>query len=246
MERPLILVTNDDGFDAPGIRFLADTVAKHGDVIVVAPGEAMSGMGHAITIKTPLRFHQIHPNGNYEIYRTNGTPVDSVKLAMHKILPRKPDILVSGVNHGSNASVNIIYSGTMAAVFEGAMAGIPSVGFSITDYDHAADLKITKPFIHEIVNFVLNQGLPNGISLNVNFPATDKGDYKGMKICRQALAYWKEEFEERYDPHNQPYFWMRGSFVNHDEELDTDEWALKNGYVSVVPVQFDFTAFRFM
>lgn len=244
-KRPLILVTNDDGVFSPGIRFLAETVKQFGDIVVVGPEEPMSGMSHAITIKTPLRFKLVS-NGGYPVYTVNGTPVDCVKLAKHKILDRTPDLLVSGINHGSNASINIIYSGTMAAAFEGAMAHIPSVGFSMIDYQMDVDLSGTKKYIEEICSKILKEGLQDGVCLNVNFPSPDKGEYKGMKVCRQSRAYWKEEFEERQDPHKQSYFWMKGQFIDEDSAPDTDEYALKNQYVSVVPSQFDFTAYKAM
>lgn len=243
MMKPLILVTNDDGYQSPGIAFLAQLAARFGEVVVIAPYEGMSGMGHAITIKTPLRYRKHSSNGQYPLYAVEGTPVDCVKLAMRKILGRKPDLILSGINHGSNASVNIIYSGTMAAAFEGAMAGIPSVGFSLLDYDHQAPLDHLAPFMEQLIENVIRDGLPENVCLNVNFPA--EGNLKpiqGMKLCRQALGYWKEEFDERKDPHHQPYFWLRGEFIRTDDGTDTDLNALENRFVSIVPVHFDFTA----
>ncbi len=244
MKKPLILVTNDDGYQSPGIRFLAQVAAGFGDVVVIAPHEGMSGMGHAITIKTPLRFKKQSLNGLYPLYAVEGTPVDCVKLAMRKILGRHPDLILSGVNHGSNASVNIIYSGTMAAAFEGAMAGIPSIGFSLLDYDPQAPLEHLRPFMEAIINNVIQRGLPNNVCLNVNIPAEgNTKTIKGMKFCRQALGYWKEEFDERKDPHHQPYFWLRGEFIRTDHGDDTDLSALEQRFISIVPVHFDFTAF---
>lgn len=243
MMKPLILVTNDDGYQSPGIAFLARLAARFGDVVVIAPHEGMSGMGHAITIKTPLRYRKHSPNGQYPVYAVEGTPVDCVKLAMRKILGRRPDLILSGINHGSNASVNIIYSGTMAAAFEGAMAGIPSVGFSLLDYDHHAPLEHLEPYMETIIENVIHNGLPSNVCLNVNFPAEgDQKPIRGMKLCRQALGYWKEEFDERRDPHQQPYFWLRGEFIRTDDGTDTDLNALENRFVSIVPVHFDFTA----
>jgi 5'-nucleotidase len=241
--KPYILVTNDDGIDAPGIRFLTSVAASFGDVVVVAPFEGMSGMGHAITIKTPLRYRLLSPNGVSMMAVVHGTPVDCVKVALRKLLTQKPDLLLSGVNHGSNASVNTIYSGTMAAAFEGAMAAIPSVGFSLLDYDHKAPLEHLRPFLEQIISDTLNNGLPLNTCLNVNIPAGgDKGSIKGIKLCRQALGYWHEAFEERLDPHNQPYIWMSGEFVCLDKEHDTDLYALENNWISLVPMHFDFTA----
>lgn len=242
MNRPLILVTNDDSFSAPGIRFLIEVVKKLGDVVVVAPDKPQSGMGHAITVSTPLRLQKIKSEKNYKEYFCNGTPVDCVKLAVDKVLHRKPDLLVSGINHGSNASVNIIYSGTMSAVIEGAMGHIPSIGFSLNDYAYNADFSHTAAYIETICKQVLEQGLPDNICLNVNFPIKSKNKIKGIKICRQANAFWKEEFSERKDPHGRDYYWMMGIFENLDKGRDTDEWALANNYVSMVPVHYDLTA----
>jgi len=243
--RPIILVTNDDGVYAPGIRFLTSVAEQFGDVVVVAPLEGMSGMGHAITIKTPLRYRTISHNGSSKHIAVNGTPVDCVKIALRKILNRKPDLILSGVNHGSNASVNTIYSGTMAAAFEGAMAGIPSIGFSLLDYSHKAPLEHLHPWIATIIQDTLTHGLPPTVCLNVNLPAVNHPDeIRGIKLCRQAIGYWKEAFEERRDPHQQPYFWLTGDFVPLDHGTDTDLFALEQKFISLVPVHFDFTAFQ--
>jgi 5'-nucleotidase len=243
-ERPLILVTNDDGIHAPGIRFLISLASAFGDVVVIAPEEGMSGMGHAITMKNPLRYRLLSPNGVMMMASVNGTPVDCVKLALRKLLPKKPDLLLSGVNHGSNASVNTIYSGTMAAAFEGAMAGIPSVGFSLLDYDHKAPLEHLRPFLREIIHETITRGLPPNVCLNVNIPqGGDNQPIRGVKLCRQALGYWQEAFEERFDPHSQPYFWMSGKFVCLDNGHDTDLHVLEQNYISLVPMHFDFTAY---
>ncbi len=242
-ERPLILVTNDDGIHAPGIGFLISVASEFGDVVVIAPEQGMSGMSHAITIKTPLRYKLLASNGVLMMASVNGTPVDCVKVALRRLLQKKPDLLLSGVNHGSNASVNTIYSGTMAAAFEGAMAGIPSVGFSLVDYDHQAPLEHLRPFLNQIVEETISKGLPKNVCLNVNIPISKNADeIKGIKLCRQALGYWQEAFEERLDPHKQPYFWMSGEFVCLDQGEDTDLQALENHYISLVPMHFDFTA----
>ena len=242
MNKPLILITNDDSFSAPGIRFLIDVMREIGEVVVVAPDKPQSGMGHAITVSTPLRLQKVKSEKNYKEFFCNGTPVDCVKLAVDKVLHRKPDLLVSGINHGSNASVNIIYSGTMSAVIEGAMGHIPSVGFSLNDYAYTADFSHTAPYIKSICMNVLENGLPVSTCLNVNFPVKSNGKLKGVKICRQADAYWKEEFSLRTDPRGHDYYWMMGVFENLDKGKDTDEWALKNNYVSIVPVHYDLTA----
>jgi len=241
MPKPQILITNDDGISAPGIRYLIGIMKQLGDVAVVAPDKPQSAMGHAITVGAPLRLQKIVREPGYTEYSCNGTPVDCVKIGIDKVIHRRPDLLVSGINHGSNSSINIIYSGTMSAALEGAMLGIPSIGFSLHDYSHSADFSLTGPFIKEICKNVLKNGIADGTALNVNFPPK-KGTPKGIKICRQARAYWQEEFDERKDPFGRPYYWLKGVFTNHDLEKDTDEWALAHNYVSVVPVHFDFTA----
>lgn len=239
-KKPVILITNDDGIMSPGIRQLVKLMRKLGDVVVVAPDKPQSAMGHAITIATPLRLQQIHIDGKHTEYGCSGTPVDCVKLAVDKILFRKPDLLVSGINHGSNSSINVIYSGTMSAAVEGAIENIPSIGFSILDFSFDADFVPSEKQILSICRKVLKNGLPKGLCLNVNIPKVNK--IKGVKVCRQALASWDDEYFERKDPHHKSYFWLTGEFINNDNGKDTDEWALKNGYVSVVPVLYDFTA----
>ncbi len=241
-ERPLILVTNDDSINAPGIRNLVEVALEFGDVMVVAPDSAQSGMGHAITINKPLRLDKVQVFPGIDAYQSSGTPVDCVKLAMDILLHRKPDLLLSGINHGSNSSINVIYSGTMSAAVEGAIEGIPSIGFSLLDYAFDANFEPCKPFARQIIKTVLREGMPKGTLLNVNFPKVDSAEeIKGMKICRQALAKWKENFVEREDPNGRKYYWLTGRFINDDRGEDTDEWALAHNFVSVVPVQFDMT-----
>ena len=244
MKKPTILITNDDGIFAPGLRKLISVARPLGKVVVVAPDSAMSGMSHAITVKTPLRLRKITEQKDYIEYSCNGTPVDAMKIGEKIIMKEKPDIVLSGINHGSNASINIIYSGTMAAVLEANIDGIPAVGFSLSDYSHSADFSAVDDYIKTIILNVLEKGLPDGISLNVNFPAVSKQEIKGIKICRQAKGRWEEEFDERMDPHNREYFWLTGMFKNGDPDEDTDTWALANNYVSVVPVHYDFTAHK--
>ncbi|MFP4025273.1 MAG: 5'/3'-nucleotidase SurE [Thiohalospira sp.] len=242
--KPLILVTNDDGVHAKGISSLIEMVKPYGEVIVVAPLHGNSGMSHAITVKVPLRYKKLKEEDNVTIYGCNGTPVDSVKLAMSEIVHRKPDLLVSGINHGSNASVSIVYSGTMAAVIEGCIYGIPAIGFSLLDYSSNADFSGAIAYGKKIVENTLINGLPEGTCLNVNFPAVPKEDIKGVKICRQARGIWKEEFDKRLDPRNGEYFWLTGYFENSENgSTDTDEWALGNNFVSIVPIEIDFTAY---
>ena len=242
MAKPLILVTNDDGIMAPGLRALTETMLQIGEVVVVAPDKPQSGMGHAITVFTPLRFFHITGTNGYLEYTCNGTPVDCVKLAIDKILKRKPDLLVSGINHGSNATINVIYSGTMSAALEGAIEQIPSIGFSFLDNSLEADMTIAKKYATIISKQVLKNGLPDGTCINVNIPAVKESKIKGIKICRQAKAYWSDEYYEREDPNHRKYYWLTGVLENHDTGKDTDEWALKNNYVSIVPVQADLTA----
>lgn len=241
-ERPVILVTNDDGITAPGLHALVDAVKDLGEIIVVAPDSPQSGMGHAITINQPLRLDKVEVYESHQWYQTSGTPVDCVKIAIDKILHRKPDLCVSGINHGSNSSINVIYSGTMSAAMEGAIEGIPSVGFSLLNYALDADFRAATVVARTVAKNVLESGIPSGTLLNVNIPSTDLKELKGIKICRQAVAKWREEFDERIDPNKRKYYWLTGKFINQDKGEDTDEWALANNYVSIVPVQFDFTA----
>lgn len=245
--RPLILVTNDDGISAPGIRNLVESIVDLGDVIVVAPDSHQSGMGHAITISNILRMspHDFGMPG-VQAYKTTGTPVDCVKLAIYKILDRKPDVLVSGINHGSNASINVIYSGTMSAAVEGALEGIPSVGFSLCDFAEDADFSASRNVARTVTQKVLKHGTPTGTCLNVNIPKVAPEDLRGIKVCRQGAGHWADSFEEREAPGGRTYYWMTGNFTDVDKGEDTDEWALKHGYVSVVPVQYDMTAHHAM
>ncbi|MEZ7504144.1 5'/3'-nucleotidase SurE [Flavobacterium sp. Arc2] len=244
-KRPLILITNDDGVSAPGLRALIAVMAELGDVLVVAPDKPQSGMGHAITTNSTLFLDKISKeNDAIQEYSCSGTPVDCVKLAVNEILKRKPDLCVSGVNHGSNSSINVIYSGTMSAAVEAGIEGIPAIGFSLLDFNWNADFETMKPFIQKITLEVLENSLPQGVVLNVNFPKLTKENIKGIKICRQAKALWVEKFDKRQTPQGRNYYWLAGEFVNQDKGEDTDEWALNNGYISVVPVQFDLTAYH--
>lgn len=242
MRIPNILITNDDGIFAPGIRVLIEEMRSIGNVVVVAPDTAMSGTGHAITVRHPLRLDLIKSEEGYQEYSCTGTPVDCVKLGEQVVLKAKPDLLVSGINHGSNASINIIYSGTMAAVIESAIGGVPSIGFSLLDYSHQADFSACKPFVRLIAEKVLANGLPDGVCLNVNIPAVNGYEIKGVKVCRQGRSRWIEEFDTRTDPHKRDYHWLTGYFEKLEENEDTDQWALENNYVSVVPVHYDLTA----
>jgi 5'-nucleotidase len=246
-KKPLILVTNDDGITAPGIRALISVMKELGEVVVVAPDSPQSATGHAITINNTLSINKIDIDPDVEMeYSCSGTPVDCVKFAVSEILKRKPDLCVSGVNHGSNSSINVIYSGTMSAAVEAGIEGIPAIGFSLLDYNWDANFEPIKSSIKKITEEVLEKGLPEGVILNVNFPKLKESEIKGIKICRQAKAMWQERFDKRQTPMGKDYYWLTGKFVNLDNGEDTDEWALGNGYISVVPVQFDLTAHHAM
>ncbi|MGQ1889894.1 5'/3'-nucleotidase SurE [Thermophagus sp. OGC60D27] len=238
--RPLILVTNDDGYDAGGLSVLREIATEFGNVVVVAPDEARSGMSNAITVKLPLFVKQLSHKKGLFVFKTNGTPVDCVKLALNTLLPRKPDLVLSGINHGSNSSSSVHYSGTLGAAREGVLNQINAIGFSLLDYDPNADFSATRPYVRQIIHHVLQHGLPEDTFLNVNMP---KGkQLKGIKICRQAKGKWGEEFLEREDPRKQKYYWLTGTFQNLEPQAtDTDEYALAQGFVSVVPCHLDIT-----
>lgn len=240
-EKPVILITNDDGITAPGIRNLVEAVRDIGKIVVVAPDKPQSGMGHAITIGQPLRLHKVPMFEGVESWACTGTPVDCVKLAVDKVLHRKPDLCLSGINHGANHSINVIYSGTMSAAVEAAIESIPSAGFSLLDYSIEADFTGARKYAKLVVEKMLATKMEKHTVLNVNIPAQPETLIKGIKICRQAYAKYEEDFIERKDPHGRHYYWLTGEFVNFDKGKDTDVWALAHNYVSVVPVQFDLT-----
>jgi 5'-nucleotidase len=240
MKRPLILVTNDDGITAPGIRKLIKIMNTIGDVVVVAPNKPQSGMGHAITLNAVLFSEKVTIDGGpQQEYSISGTPADCVKLAVKEIIGRKPDLCVSGINHGTNSSISVIYSGTMSAAVEAGIEGFPAIGFSLLDTSWDADFSHTESIVRTITKQVLENGLPKGVVLNVNIP---KNEVKGIKICRQSKGVWEEVYDKRKSPHGKDYYWLTGYFVNQDQGDDTDEVALNNGYASVVPVQFDLTS----
>lgn len=243
--RSLILITNDDSIYSKGIRSLIDAVKDLGQVVVVAPSLPQSGMGHAVTLKEPIRLTPIQRfDGILGSFACSGTPVDSVKIARDVILDRKPDICLSGINHGSNSSINIIYSGTMSAAVEAAIEEIPSIGFSLCDHDLDADFEVAKSVARKLTIQMLEHPMTKPSLLNVNIPKVKAENLKGYRVCRQAQAKWVEEFEERKDPRGGHYYWLTGRFVNFDEGHDTDEWALANDYVSIVPIQFDLTNYH--
>lgn len=246
-EKKLILVTNDDGVNAKGIKCLIEVAHEFGDVAVVAPKEAMSGMSHAITIKNPLRIKKLTEEEGYTVYSCTGTPVDCVKLAFNQLLERRPDLVLSGINHGSNASASVVYSGTMAAAMEGCVNFVPSIGFSLSSFDADADFSGAKIIARQVIERVIKEGLDDGVCLNVNVPEMNGEAIKGIKIVRQSKGHWKEEFDRRMDPHKGEYFWLTGYFHNAEPDSeDTDEFVLKENYASIVPVSVDLTAHNYI
>lgn len=246
MQKPLILVTNDDGITAPGIRRLVEFMNEIGDVVVVAPNSPQSGKGHAITINSTLTYEEINLDGPQKDFSLSGTPVDCVKFALDKVLTRKPDLVVSGINHGANSSINVIYSGTMSAAVEAGVEGLQAIGFSLLDFSWDADFLPAKKYIQDIVRKVLENPMPKGIVLNVNIPKLPENEIKGIKVCKQADAKWEESFDERINPHGKKYYWLTGYFNNMDYSENADETALSEGYISIVPVKFDLTAHEYL
>lgn len=244
MPERIILVTNDDSIVAPGIKALVEAMKDFGKVVVVAPDSPQSGKGHAITLEEPLRLQKVNVFEDVEAYQCSGTPADCVKLAVDKVLHKKPDICVSGINHGSNSSVNVIYSGTMSAAMEASIEGITAVGFSYLDYSFDADFSACQYYAKKIVQKIIDGTIEQGTLLNVNFPILPLSQIKGLKVCRQANAKWEEEFDQRKDPRGQEYYWLTGNFQNKDKGDDTDVHALEDGYVSVVPVTHDLTDYK--
>jgi len=244
MNKPLILITNDDGDTAKGIQVLTRLMCQLGDVVVVAPDGPRSAQSNALTVTHPIRFKLQEEIPGLKRYACSGTPTDCVKLALNEILDRKPDLIVSGINHGSNAAVNVIYSGTMGAVLEGCENGVLSLGFSLCDHSFNADFKYFEPYILKITSEALSKGLPRGICLNINAPM---GEIKGVKVARQCDGQWTKEFARRTDPQGRTYFWLTGNFENFEPQAeDTDEWALNEGFVSIVPTKIDMTAYNML
>lgn len=245
MSKPLILISNDDGITSKGIHTLVQIMKEIGEVVVVAPDSPQSGMGHAITVGDMLRLNRSFIFEDIVAYECSGTPADCVKLAKHHVLKeRQPDLVVSGINHGSNSSVSVLYSGTMSAAIEAAIEGLPAIGFSLCDYAHDADFSHIHDWIRKITLEALKNGVPRNTALNVNFPAITQEPIEGIKICRQAKARWQENFDERKDPYGRKYYWLVGDFINEDAGTDTDVWALERNYISVVPCRFDMTAYE--
>lgn len=243
MERPLILITNDDGITAPGLRNLIRFLDGFGDLYVVAPDSPQSGMGHAITVDSTLYLKKIHYTDDAEVvaqYSCSGTPADCVKMALRELLPRRPDLCVSGINHGTNSSINVIYSGTMSAAIEAGIEGIPAIGFSLCNYAWEASFEHCGEVVRTLVREALEHKMPEGTVLNVNIP--EKTPLAGIRVCRQARANYREKFDRRTSPNGKEYFWLTGELELLDEGEDTDIFALERGFVSVVPTQFDMTA----
>lgn len=240
--RPLIFITNDDGISSKGIRSLYEAVAPFGDIVLIAPDSPQSGMGHAITINHPLR---LESSSLFDCtsYSCTGTPVDCVKLGVYEVMHRKPDLIVSGINHGANIATNVLYSGTMSAAVEGAMEGIPSIGFSLCSFESDADFDLTKEIVAKVVKEVLEKKMPIGVCLNVNIPNVSKADFKGIKICKQANAYWDDRFDKRKDQFDRTYYWLTGDFIDQDQSEDTDVYWIDQGYATIVPTQYDLTAY---
>lgn len=238
----MILVCNDDGIFAPGIRALAEVAKEFGEVTVIAPDRQQSAVGHSITVSDPLRATPFQINSKMQGQAVNGTPADCVKLSHDKLMHKKPDLVLSGINHGSNAGINIIYSGTVSAATEATILGYPAIAVSCTEYSESADLAGAREATRRAVRYVLKNGLPAGITLNVNAPA---GSLKGMKWARQANSRYVEEFEGRVDPHNKPYFWITGRLEILDKGDDLDLNVLKQGYATITPIQYDLTAHSF-
>ena len=240
--RPLFLITNDDGYQAGGIKTLIDVAREFGDIVVMAPANNASGLGHSITGNRPLRVRTVSQEEGLAVYACEGTPVDCVKLAQEHFCPRQPDIVLSGINHGSNSSINVFYSGTMGAVIEASMCGSNAIGFSLLNHSERANFTPAIPYVREIIGKVLQTGLPDRVSLNVNIPVPADGIIKGVRVCRQSHARWLDSYEKRIDPVGRPYWWLTGNFECEDKTPDTDQWALENGYVSIVPITTDLTA----
>jgi len=243
-KKPLIFVTNDDGITSKGIRSLYDAVKSLGDVVLIAPDSPQSGTGHAITIHDPIRMNASFDFDIEDAFSCSGTPVDCVKLGVYEVMHRKPDLLVSGINHGANTATNVLYSGTMSAAVEGSMEGIPSIGFSLCSFDQDADFSIAKEVVTNVSKHVLINGLDDGVCLNVNIPYVASELYKGIKVCRQAHAFWEDRFDKRLDQFNKPYYWLTGDFRDQEQADNTDMYWIEKGYSTIVPTKFDMTAFE--
>jgi len=247
-QRPLILISNDDGIDAPGLVALASAMDGLGDLVVVAPLHEQSAVGHAITVRDPVRAHSWPfrvPSGKIPAYAVSGTPADCVKLGVDKLAPRTPDLVVSGINQGPNTAVNVIYSGTVSAATEAAILSIDAIAFSLCRWE-GGDYEPAGRYARIIAQKVMAEGLPTGVLLNVNIPALAFDRIKGIAATRQARSRWEESFSERKDPFNRSYYWLSGRFVNLDEGENTDLGAIEEDYVSVTPLHLDLTAYEYL
>ena len=242
--KPLLLITNDDGVAAKGLQTLVEVAREFGDVVVMAPANNASGQSHSLTTDRPLRVKEVRHEAGMDHYACTGTPVDCVKLAVEYFCPRQPDLVLSGINHGSNSSINVLYSGTMGAVLEALTLGYPAIGFSLLNHNPEADFSHCINPVRHIIGRVLEQGLPIATGLNVNIPRLEAAAIKGIRVCHQADARWSDSFERRVDPQGRPYWWLTGKFICPNPPEDSDEWALAHGYVSVVPVSPDFTNYQ--
>ena len=243
MDKPLIFITNDDGVEAKGLKTAVDIARKLGRVIVIAPEHPRSGQSHAITMYNPLYLRTVRKEDDLEIYACSGTPVDCVKLAFdHLLADNLPDITISGINHGSNSAISVMYSGTMGGAIEASFYERPAIGLSLLDHNPDADFGAAAFYAQDIISKVMNSSVELPLCLNVNIPAVAPEEIKGVRVCRQNEGYWKETFVKRQDPRGKDYYWLTGDFFNAEpNSTDTDEWALANNYVSVVPIQVDLT-----
>lgn len=242
---PFLLLTNDDGIGAPGLLALSDELQKVGDTVIVAPSSERSAVGHAITLSDPLRVWPFHRNGAFYGYAVNGTPADCVKIAYWAILDRKPDVVISGINLGSNTGINTIYSGTVSAATEGAILGIPSFAVSLTTFQNP-DFHYSAKFAGKMTRHLLEKGLPPGIYLNVNVPACPENEIQGVSVTRQGLALFEEKFDKRIDPHGRIYYWLTGQKIDKEKAIEVDDGAIQAKMVSVTPVQYDLTKYDFL
>jgi 5'-nucleotidase len=241
---PLIFITNDDGISSKGIASLVEVAKSFAEVVIIAPDKPQSGMGHAITVNSILRLNECDFFPGLTAFSCSGTPVDCVKLGIYEVMHRKPDLIISGINHGENSSTNVLYSGTMSAAVEGAMENIPSIGFSLADYHADADFSEAQDIASKIISIALENRFPDHVCLNVNVPKKSDIPLKGIRVCKQAHAFWEDRFEKRFDQFGKPYYWLTGEFKNEENTADSDLYALQNGFASVVPIQFDMTAYQ--
>ncbi|MBP5526970.1 MAG: 5'/3'-nucleotidase SurE [Bacteroidales bacterium] len=239
--KPLILITNDDGYAARGLKVLTEVAREFGDVVVMAPEQNASAKGLSLTTKVPVRVREVQQEKGLHVYACDGTPVDCLKLAYEHFCPRRPNLVLSGINHGSNSSINVLYSGTMGAVIEATVLGVNAIGFSLLNHSLEADFEPSRPIVRHIVGHVLKHGLPADVALNVNIPRLTADEIKGIRLCHQASGKWLDSFEKRVDPIGRPYWWLTGKFVCNEPPDTSDEWALMHGYVSVVPIHTDYT-----